>query len=63
MARDLIIGVEVRRGANRVLRDLAPDHGVLALPVGRTLVRLLSPLVVEQHYVDRVVAALNEVLD
>jgi acetylornithine/LysW-gamma-L-lysine aminotransferase len=59
----LMIGVEVRRGANRVLRDLALNHGVLALPAGRTVVRLLPPLVVEQHHADRVVAALNEVLD
>jgi len=59
----LMIGVEVKRGANRVLRDLALDHGVLALPAGRTVVRLLPPLVTEQHHVDRAVTALNEVLN
>jgi acetylornithine/LysW-gamma-L-lysine aminotransferase len=61
-SQGLMIGIEVRRGANQVLRELALDHHVLALPAGRTVVRLLPPLIVEQHHVDRVVAALEEVL-
>ena len=59
----LMIGVEVKRGANRVLRDLALDHEILALPAGRTVVRMLPPLVIEQQHVDRAVTALNEVLN
>ena len=59
----LMVGVEVKRGANPVLRDLALDHGILALPAGRSVVRLLPPLVVDTEHVDRVVAALTEVLD
>ncbi len=43
----LMVGVEVKRGANRALRDLALDHQLLALPAGRTVVRLLPPLVIE----------------
>jgi acetylornithine/LysW-gamma-L-lysine aminotransferase len=58
----LMLGVEVKRGANRVLRDLALEHGVLALPAGRTVVRLLPPLVVDEDHTDRVVSALTEVL-
>jgi len=58
----LMLGVEVKRGANRVLRDLALEHGVLALPAGRTVVRLLPPLVVNEDHADRVVSALTEVL-
>jgi acetylornithine/LysW-gamma-L-lysine aminotransferase len=58
----LLIGVEVKRGANRVLRDLAMNHGVLALPAGRTVVRLLPPLVIEEEHADAVVDALAEVL-
>ena len=58
----LMIGVEVRRGANRVLRDLALEERVLALPAGRTVVRLLPPLVVEREHADRFVDALAEVL-
>ncbi|MFB6157996.1 MAG: aspartate aminotransferase family protein [Haloferacaceae archaeon] len=55
----LMIGVEVKRGANRILRDLALEHEVLALPAGRTVVRLLPPLVVEESHADRVVEALE----
>lgn len=58
----LMVGVEVKRGANRVLRDLALNHRILALPAGRTVVRLLPPLVVDREDADRVVEALGEVL-
>jgi acetylornithine/LysW-gamma-L-lysine aminotransferase len=58
----LMVGIEVRRGANRVLRDLALDHGVLALPAGRTVVRLLPPLTIDRGHADEVVDALAEVL-
>ncbi|MEF8775455.1 MAG: aspartate aminotransferase family protein [Haloarculaceae archaeon] len=58
----LLVGVEVKRGANRLLRDLAIDHGVLALPAGRTVLRLLPPLTVEEAHVDAVVEAVAEVV-
>jgi len=58
----LMIGVEVKRGANRVLRDLAINHQVLALPAGRTVVRFLPPLTIEKDHVDTVVDALTEAL-
>jgi len=58
----LMIGIEVGRGANRVLKDLALNHGVLALPAGRTVVRLLPPLTIEEEHADEVVAALAEVV-
>lgn len=58
----LMVGIEVRRGANRVLRELALEHGVLALPAGRTVVRLLPPLTIEREQADEVVTALAEVL-
>jgi len=58
----LMVGVEVKRGANRVLKQLALEHQVLALPAGRTVVRLLPPLVVDRTHADRVVDALTEVL-
>ncbi|WP_101295044.1 aspartate aminotransferase family protein [Halegenticoccus soli] len=60
--RGLMIGIEVKRGANRVLRDLALEEGVLALPAGRSVVRLLPPLVVEEEHADRFVDALTGVL-
>jgi acetylornithine/LysW-gamma-L-lysine aminotransferase len=57
----LMVGVEVKRGANRMLRDLALDHGVLALPAGRTVVRFLPPLTVDHEHADAVVAAMEDV--
>jgi len=58
----LMVGIEVKRGANRALRDLALEHQLLALPAGRTVVRLLPPLTVERAEVDRAVEALAEVV-
>jgi acetylornithine/LysW-gamma-L-lysine aminotransferase len=58
----LMVGVEVKRGANRLLRDLAIDHQVLALPAGRTVLRLLPPLTAERDHIDRVVDAVAEVV-
>ena len=58
----LMIGIEVGRSANSVLRDLAIEHGILALPAGRTVVRLLPPLVIEEEHADQVVDALAEVM-
>ncbi|EFW93869.1 acetylornithine aminotransferase [Haladaptatus paucihalophilus DX253] len=58
----LLVGIEVKRGANRVLKELALSHGVLALPAGRSVVRLLPPLTVDTEHVDTVVSALADVL-
>ena len=55
----LMVGVEVKRGANRALKALALNHGILALPAGRTVVRLLPPLTVTASHADRVVEALD----
>ncbi|WP_049924254.1 aspartate aminotransferase family protein [Halopiger djelfimassiliensis] len=56
----LLVGVELKRGANRVARDLAMNQQVLALPAGRTVLRLLPPLVIDEPEADRLVAALTE---
>ena len=58
----LLIGVELKRGANRVARDLAIEHGVLVLPAGRTVVRLLPPLTIGEEHADAVVSAMAEVV-
>ena len=58
----LMIGVEVGRGANTVLKELALNHGILALPAGRTVVRLLPPLTVGEEEADAVVDAMAEVV-
>jgi len=58
----LLLGVELKRGANRVARDMAIDESVLVLPAGRTVLRLLPPLTIEEDHADAVVAALSEVV-
>jgi len=58
----LMVGVEVKRGANRLLKGLAIEHQVLALPAGRTVVRLLPPLTATTEHADAVVDALDAVL-
>jgi acetylornithine/LysW-gamma-L-lysine aminotransferase len=58
----LMVGIEVKRGANRLLRELALNHGVLALPAGRSVLRLLPPLVMDEDHADHVVRALTDVL-
>jgi acetylornithine/LysW-gamma-L-lysine aminotransferase len=58
----LLLGIEVKHGANRLLKHLAMDHGILALPAGRRVVRLLPPLVIDESHADEVVAALEAVL-
>ncbi|MFC6952679.1 aspartate aminotransferase family protein [Halorubellus litoreus] len=58
----LMVGVEVKRGANRLLKGLAIQEGVLALPAGRTVVRLLPPLTATEAHADEVVDALANVL-
>jgi len=58
----LMVGVEVKRGANRLLKRLAIEHQVLALPAGRTVVRLLPPLTVDEAHVDEVVDAMEAVV-
>ena len=58
----LMIGIEVKRGSNRLLRDLALEHGILALPAGRTVLRLLPPLTVTREHADEVLDAVEEVV-
>jgi acetylornithine/LysW-gamma-L-lysine aminotransferase len=58
----LMIGIEVKRGSNRLLRDLAINHQILALPAGRTVLRLLPPLTIEREHADAVVDAIEAVI-
>ncbi|RDZ66198.1 aspartate aminotransferase family protein [Haloferax sp. Atlit-12N] len=58
----LMIGVEVKRGANRTLKHLALSEQLLALPAGRTVVRFLPPLVIDEEHADRAVDAMANVL-
>ena len=57
----LMIGVELRERCRPYLEALA-DRGILALPAGTTVIRLLPPLVITEAQIDRVADTLAEVL-
>ena len=57
----LLIGLELKERVQPFLAALM-ERGVLALPAGPNVLRLLPPLVIEYEQIDRVVAALAEVL-
>jgi len=57
----LMVGIELRTRAQSYLEALI-GKGVLALPAGPTVLRLLPPLVIEISDLDLVVAAIGEVL-
>jgi acetylornithine/LysW-gamma-L-lysine aminotransferase len=59
--RGLLIGVELRGKVAPVLRELQ-DHGVLALPAGRTVLRLLPPLVISDDDLWQAVYTVEEIL-
>ena len=58
----LMLGMELRFDVhNVILKSLA--KGVLVLDAGRTVVRLLPPLVIEKKQIDFAVSVLDEVLE
>ncbi|MEW6569114.1 MAG: aspartate aminotransferase family protein [Chloroflexota bacterium] len=57
----LMIGIELRRKVTPYLEALL-EHGVIALPAGLTVIRLLPPLVIGYPELDRVLEALQAVL-
>ncbi|MCO6449922.1 MAG: aspartate aminotransferase family protein [Caldilineales bacterium] len=57
----LMIGIDLRVKVTPVLKALQ-DRGVLALPAGSTVLRLLPPLVITEDELDIVVSAIREVL-
>lgn len=57
----LLIGIELRERSTPYLQALAAQ-GVLALPAGPNVIRLLPPLVISYAQLDAVVAAIGRVL-
>jgi acetylornithine/LysW-gamma-L-lysine aminotransferase len=57
----LMIGIELRERAAQHLQALQ-QRGILALPAGPTVIRLLPPLVISYEQLEQVVTALDEVL-
>ncbi len=58
----LMIGVELKERCRPYIEALAAK-GVLTLPAGTTVIRLLPPLVISEAQIDEVVDVLAEVLD
>lgn len=59
--RGLMIGLDLRIRVTPVLQALMA-RGVLALPAGPTVLRLLPPLIISQRELEMVVAAIGEAL-
>ena len=57
----LMIGIELKEKATPYLQALL-NHGILALPAGPTVIRLLPPLVITQEQLDTVIDKLRLVL-
>lgn len=55
--RGLLIGVDVRRGAGAVARSLALDHQVLVMTAGRSVIRLVPPLTVDDRDIEHLAEA------
>jgi acetylornithine/LysW-gamma-L-lysine aminotransferase len=58
----LMIGIELKQKVQDTLAKLL-DAGIIALPAGPNVIRMLPPLIVEKTQIDRVVAVLRELLD
>jgi acetylornithine/LysW-gamma-L-lysine aminotransferase len=56
----LMIAVELRAKVAPVLKTLMFDHGVIALPAGPTILRLLPPLVITEEEIARGVRAIAQ---
>ncbi len=59
--RGLLIGLELRRRVQPYLETLL-ERGVLALPAGSNVLRLLPPLVITEAQLQQVIAVVTEVL-
>lgn len=59
----LMIGIELRQKVGPYLKTLMEAEGVLALPAGTNVLRLLPPLIVSEAEIDFAVSAIARVLD
>ena len=57
----LMIGIETKQKVTPYLKELM-ERGVLALPAGLSVIRLLPPLVINRAQIDQVVEIITEVL-
>ena len=57
----LMIGIELKQKVQDTLAKLL-DAGIIALPAGPNVIRMLPPLIVEKEQIDRAVAVLRQLL-
>ena len=57
----LMIGIELKQKVQDKLAQLL-EAGIIALPAGPNVIRMLPPLIVDRAQIDRVVAVLRELL-
>ena len=60
--KGLMIGIEIRKKVTPVLKELQ-NMGILALPAGTTVLRLLPPLVITRQQLDTVLDSVVSVLE
>ena len=58
----LMIAVELRTKVAPVLKSLMLNHGVIALPAGPTVLRLLPPLVITEKEINHGVQAIAKAI-
>jgi acetylornithine/LysW-gamma-L-lysine aminotransferase len=58
----LMIGIELREKAGRYIKTLMDEHGVLVLPAGSNVIRLLPPLTMTREELDLGLQAIADVL-
>ena len=58
----LMVGIELRQKVGKYLRMLMEEHGVIALPAGSNVLRLLPPLIINEQEIETGVQALANVL-
>src|SRR3989441_5776150 len=59
--KGLLLGIELSRRAQPFLEMLF-ERGILALPAGSSVIRLLPPLVITEEQLERVIGAVEDVL-
>jgi acetylornithine/LysW-gamma-L-lysine aminotransferase len=57
----LMIGIELKQKVQDKLAELL-DNGIIALPAGPNVIRMLPPLIIEKQHIDHVVAVLRRLL-
>jgi acetylornithine/LysW-gamma-L-lysine aminotransferase len=58
----LMVGIELKKKVAPYLQAMT-ERGVIALPAGLTVIRLLPPLVITYEQLDRAAAVIEEVLE